>query len=551
MRTITNRLLLLLAMYLGGCTPLQAAIKVPSLFSDHMLLQQQTSAPVWGWAEAGELVTATGSWGSRATATTQADGTWKLFLKTPSHGGPYTLSIEGTNRITIKDVLIGEVWLCAGQSNLGWRLSATFNGKEAAAAANAPALRIFRSDRQHSKTPLPDVTAEWKLSSPESAATCSAVSYYFAQKLYEELKLPVGIIVQPFAGTPIEGWMPRAIQLGDPRTRASVQSMDEESAAYDLATANKQLARAMERWKNGERRGKPTLRRPQNEGHQYPGNIFNGLIHPIRPYAIRGAIWYQGERNSKDLAQAANYQGQLTELIRYYRESWHELSDGNVSRQFPFYFVQLPCWHPRQKDPVEADAAWAVNREMMRLVSRSVANTGMAVSIDTGDEVLLHPLDKKPIGLRLAYQALKGTYQRDFVANGPVYESAEVDGNRIILRFHSPGTDLVPGRDGPLDAFAIAGADRRFHWAKATIMGNTVVVSAAAVPQPKAVRYAWAMNPSQRNLLYNQQGIPASPFRTDSWPLFDPATYMPQPQLKPATPKGYKAIPLTRPATTQ
>ena len=532
-------------------SPSPADVKLPNLFSDHMLLQQSTAAPIWGWAEPGEAVRVAATWGKDARTKTDQDGRWKVFLPTPAHGGPYQIKISGRNERTLDDVMIGEVWLCAGQSNLGWRLSATYHGKEDGATANHPNLRIFRSERQHSPTPLDDCKATWTPCTPESAATCSAVSFYFARKVHSELKVPVGIIVQPYAGTPIEGWMPKEIQLDDTRTRSLLESMDGESANYDPALAEAQLARAMERWKNGERRGKPVLRQPSNTGHQYPGNIFHGMIHPIRPYAIRGAIWYQGERNAKDLAQAQNYQRQLTLLIDYYRRSWHHLSKGAVARDFPFYFVQLPSWHPPQSSPVEDDAAWAVSREMMRRVGRTVPNTGMAVSIDTGDPVLLHPLDKRPIGLRLAYLALGKTYDKPFVATGPAYESIRRRGSQLIVTFHPLPSGLVAARPGPLDSFAIAGTDRRFAWADATIEKNTVVLSAAGISEPVAVRYAWAMNPSRRILLYNREGLPASPFRSDSWPLFDSSNYAPAPQAKPKSPDNYRPTPLVRPPVRQ
>ena len=547
---------------LVGCVAALAAtasaeVRLPAIVGDNMVLQQRMGAPLWGWADPGETVTVAGSWGKKASAAADDKGKWKLCLPTPAHGGPHTVTITGKNEIIVKNVMIGEVWLCAGQSNMGWRLLFTSEGKEDSAAATYPNLRIFRSERCHSPTPKEDRVATWTPCTPETAATCSAVSFYFAEKLHRELKVPVGIVLQPYAGTPIEGWMPKEIQMKDPRTRKIIEETDAE--VYDPAAAKKQLERALESWKQGKRKGKPKLRTPGNWGHQYPGNIFNGMIYPVRPYGIRGAIWYQGERNAKDVAQAANYVNQLSLLIAYYRLSWHEMSEGNVAIDFPFYFVQLPSWLPPQTDPVEPDAAWAVSREMMRLVARSVPNTGVAVSIDTGDDVLLHPKDKKPIGLRLAYLALKKTYDKDFVEYGPFYKSSRVEGDKIVLTFDSVGSGLMTGKKGPLDSFAIAGKDRKFVWADAVIhpstgsgqVANTVVVSAKGLSAPVAVRYAWAMNPSHRNLLYNKEGIPASPFRTDDWPLFDADTYVPKAQPKPKKPANYNPIPLKRPPMTQ
>lgn len=530
---------------------IQADVSMPAIFDDNMILQQKTGAPIWGWAESGEKVTVSGSWGEQASTAAGSDGAWKVFLRTPSYGGPYQVTVEGRNRIAFTNVLVGEVWLCAGQSNMGWRLTATIGGQEEAKTADYPGIRIFRSERSHSHEPQTDVKAEWKVCNPESAGTCSAVTFYFAKKLHQELGIPIGVVLQPYAGTPIEGWTPRDIQMEDPRTLADIEEMDAESAKYDLVAAQKQLERATQLWKDGKRRGEPKLRTPSNWGHQYPGNIFNGMIHPVRPYGIRGAIWYQGERNAKDVAQAANYVNQLPMMINYYRSSWHELSGGNVSDDFPFYFVQLPAWLPEQTEPVEPHAAWAVNRESMRLVANTVPNTGTAVAIDTGDAVLLHPQDKKPIGIRMAYLALKGTYDQDFVDSGPRYVSHKVKGNKMILQFDSVGSGLRSSREGELDSFAIAGDDQVFVWANAKIVGETIVVSGKGISEPKAVRYAWADNPSRRNLLYNEEGIPASPFRTDDWPLFDPENYVPVEQIKPDKPDGYVQVEVDRPEMTQ
>ena len=538
---------------IGMCLAASADVRLPRIFGDNMILQQKTSNAIWGFAEPGEKVVVKASWGSEAsTVADKRGGGWKVLLKTPEDGPGHNLTVRGRNLLRIRNVAIGEVWLCAGQSNMGWRLSAVFEGSEDAASANFPNFRIFRSERKHSHEPQEDCVAKWTPCAPDSAAVCSAVSFYFARKLHQELGIPVGIVLQPYAGTPIEGWMPKEIQMNDPRTRANVEEEDKKSTAYDPALARKQLERATQKWKQGKRKRKPVLRTPRNWGHQYPGNIFNGMIHPILPYGIRGAIWYQGERNSKDVPQALNYRKQLALLINYYRSSWHELSGGNVAKDFPFYFTQLPSWHSAQEKPVEGlEASWTVNREMMRLVDSEVANTGMVVSIDTGDAIALHPKNKKPIGIRHAYLALKLTYEKNIAAYGPRFKEQSLQGNRIVLEFDSFGKGLMAAKPGNLNSFAIAGKDRKWHWAASDIKGSTVVVSSAMVPNPMAVRYAWAMNPSQRNLLYNREGIPASPFRTDNWPLFDPDMDQVVTVNKPQKPEGYKPKDWTRPKMTQ
>ena len=522
--------------------PVKTGLRLPSLFGDHMILQQNMKNTIWGWADPKEQITVTASWGASASAQANADGGWKVLLDTPAFGTGHSLKITGSKTIEIKDVAIGEVWLCAGQSNMGW---STGNSAEAELEANVnlPNYRIFKSGREHWHEPLKekrDLMGQWKTCNPESAAETSVVAYNFGKKLHLALNVPVGIIQEAYAGTPIEGWMPWEVQQDIAQSKEQKAEMDKSAkrqldgkgesrekslAAFnqEMTDYNKQVA-AGETMKSKNRELKPPyIKKPADLGNQYPANIFNAMIYPIRPYGIKGAIWYQGERNSKTVPQAVAYGEQLKRLISYYRSSWHELSGGNVAKDFPFFFTQLPSWEPPQTQPVEGvEATWSVNREAMRLVSIEMPHTGMAVGIDCGDPVALHPQNKKPIGIRHAYLALKEVYGKDIVASGPRYLNQKIEGNKIVLNFDSTGSGMMPAKPGKLDAFAIAGADKKWHWADAEIAGNKVIVSSKDVPTPVAVRYAWAMNPSQRNLLYNKEGIPASPFRTDSWPLFDP-----------------------------
>ncbi len=514
------------------------SLRLPRLFCDHMVLQQQSRNTFWGWAKPGEKISVTSSWGAKVSTDTDETGRWKLFLPTPHAGTEHTLTIKSrTDALQINHVAIGEVWLCAGQSNMGWSMGNSFES-ERETDVDLPNFRIFKSAREHWHEPLEmqrDRLSHWKPCNPDSASETSAVSYYFGKKLHQELGVPVGIIQQAYAGTPIEGWMPWEIQQDDARTVSYKADLDARAGRVGsrdqaLADFRRELTEysssidAGQTMKNSVKPlSPPIITKPANLGHQYPGHQFNAMICPLRPYGIRGVIWYQGERNSKDAAQAAHYRSQLARLIRYYRSTWHELSGGNVPADFPFQFTQLPSWTPVQTKPVEGvEAPWAVNREMMRLVTHDVRNTAMAVSIDTGDAVALHPKNKKPIGIRHAYLALKQTYGKDFVESGPRYRQQTIQRNRIVLQFDSVGSGLMPARRGNLDAFAISGKDRVWHWADAAIKGNTIIVSSADVNDPVAVRYAWGMNPSQRNLLYNREGLPASPFRTDDWPLFDP-----------------------------
>ena len=536
-----------------------ADVRLPSLFSNQMVLQQNTNNAVWGFADPGENISITPSWGNPVKTTANTVGQWRVFLKTPSHGTGHSLVIRGKNTLSLTDVAIGEVWLCAGQSNMGWALGNCFDAEQETKRANAPNLRIFKSSREHWHEPLNesrDQLSKWVACTPETAAMTSAVSYHFGKTLQETLGIPVGIIVQAYAGTPIEGWMPAEIQRDDQRTQMHIAQLDRNSRRFDrndaLKTYKQELLAYQQKINAGETMKNqwkqlqpPFITKPANLGHQYPGHIFNAMIHPIRPYGIRGAIWYQGERNSKNVPQAAHYREQIKKLISYYRSSWHELSDGNVADDFPFILTQLPSWNPPQTTPVEGlEAPWAVNREAMRLASQELPNVGLVVSVDTGDAVLLHPKNKRPIGIRHARYALANVYAIDVIGSGPQFTNQRIDGSRIILNFDSPGSGLVTANDlnqigdSKLNSFAIAGDDGQWQWADATIDGDQVVVSSSEVKLPVAVRYAWAMNPSQRNLLYNREGLPASPFRTDDWPLFDPEDEVIE-VIKPQAPEGY------------
>lgn len=536
------------------CASLDAQIRVTSLFGDHMILQQNSTNAIWGFGAPGEKVTLSSSWGEKVSTTTDPNGKWIAFLATPSYGTGFSIDIQGDNKIQLRDVAIGEVWLCAGQSNMGWAVGNTVSGEEDAKKANHPNLRIYRSAREHWHEPIDenrDRLAKWEKCTPEAALKTSAVSFYFAQKLHQSLDIPVGIIQRAFAGTPIEGWLPWDVQKNDPRAIAHKESMDsklkdgqiEEGIAKfekELAEYNR-LIDSGETMKNSVKAlSPPIITKPSVLGHQYPSHMYNAMIHPVMPYGIKGAIWYQGERNSKTAPQAIHYQHQMKLLIETYRNLWHQKSQGHSDKNFPFQFTQLPSWHAPQVKPVEGvEAVWSINRESMRLAQQNTPNAYMAVSIDTGSVSQLHPKNKKSIGLRHAYLALANTYEKDFVGSGPIFKSHRVVGNKIELSFDSIGSGLTPAKNSPLDTFAIAGEDRVWHWAKATIVDNKVLIESPKVSKPIAARYAWAMNPSQRNMLYNKEGIPASPFRTDDWPLYQPG----EEELVVAKPANDKSAP--------
>ncbi len=557
-KIFTKTYLFSLCISLGAWSNALADVHLPRFFSDNMILQQNQTNAIWGWADPGEKVVVHASWKATSSTVTDDEGRWKVFLKTPSHGTGHSLRVGGSNTTIITNVAIGEVWLCLGQSNMGWSVQNSFEA-DGESAVDLPNLRIFKSAREHWHKPLEenrDRLSVWKGCTPESAMETSAVAYFFGKKLHQELGIPVGIIQRAYAGTPIEGWLPWDEQKNDPQSKSQKKLLEDtalrmaqkrgETAEKAIANFESELASyntkidAGETMKNKFKQlTPPIITRPATLGHQFPENIFNAMVAPITPFGIRGIIWYQGERNSKNVPQALHYQHQLETLVSFYRRKWHQKSEGHMPKDFPFQVTQLPSWHAPQSAPSEGiESPWVVNRESMRLATKNLPNTHMAVSIDTGDAIELHPKNKKPIGIRHAIIALKNTYRKYPVGEGPRYNDHKLEKGKILIEFDSVGSGLKPARPEPLSGFAIAGSDRQWHWADAKIAGNTVIVSSPEISEPIAVRYAWAMNPSQRNLLYNQEGFPASPFRTDNWQLYDPEADIVE-VTKPEKPSGY------------
>ena len=519
-----------------------AEVHLPRFFSDNMILQQDQVNTIWGWAQKDEEIVVKASWGDSASTLANSDGQWHVYLNTPTHGTGHSIQINGSNVISIRNIAIGEVWLCLGQSNMGWSVQNSFEA-DGESTVDLPNFRIFKSAREHWHKPLEenrDRLCCWKACTPEAAMETSAVSYYFGKKLHQDLGIPVGIIQRAYAGTPIEGWLPWKQQQHDRRSKALKKLLEDtalrlaekrgETASKAIAAFESELATYNTKVDTGETMknkfkplSPPIITRPATLGHQFPSNIFNAMVEPIAPYGIRGIIWYQGERNSKNVPQAMHYQQQIKTLIHFYRRHWNQRSEGHMPENFPFQITQLPSWHAPQSEPVEGlESPWVVTREAMRLARENIPNTFMAVSIDTGDAVELHPKNKKPIGIRHALIALQNTYGKNVIGEGPRYQSHTAHDGTVLVEFASIGSGLRAARSTGLNTFAIAGSDRVWHWANAQIKGNKVIVSSPEVIDPVAVRYAWGMNPSQRNLLYNVEGLPASPFRTDGWELVDP-----------------------------
>ncbi len=635
-------------------------MRLAGMFTDHMVLQRDRAILVWGWAVAGERV-AVELAGSTAEATTDADGRWSVQLPAMPAGGPHTLTARGSDTLILHDVLVGEVWLCSGQSNMEWPLSLSSDGATESAEANYPEIRMLTVPRQFSLTPVADVVARWGRCTPHEAAQFSGVGYYFGREIYRALGVPVGLISSSWGGTVAQAWTSGEGLVGDPalgryveelRQNAELMRGGQAHARYEEERAkflmqlpqdagNRGLAEGWahadcddttwgtmelpEYWLraghptngvfwfrltvdipsewvghelqlslgavdksddtyfNGERVGGLTwvekeeswctprtygvpasgvragrnviavrvlsnytggglvgpagamdlrpkglagakaislagawryrieqdfgmVREPAHTSlpqHQnLPSVLFNGMIAPIVPYGLRGAIWYQGESNAAD---AAGYRVLFPAMIRDWRRHWG-------MEDLAFHFVQLANYVSKGSTAEYEDTDWARIRES-QAAARELPHTGMAVAIDIGDPQDIHPRNKRDVGLRLALSALATTYGQAVEYRGPTYRSLRVDGSALRIAFdHADGLTV---RTGPLRSFAVAGADRVFHVATGRVEGGDVVVSSPAVAKPVAARYGWGDSPPCT--LYNGAHLPAEPFRTDDW----------------------------------
>ncbi len=489
-----------------------AEVRLPALFSDHMVVQQQMPVPVWGWASPGEKVTV--SLGDQTADTTaDKDGRWSVKLGALEAGGPLCLVVRGENTLQIDDVLIGEVWLCSGQSNMAMTVSRAANFEQERAAANLRKIRMFTVERRTAETPQDDCKGFWKVCSPETVGSFSATAFFFGRTLYQELGVPVGLINSSWGGTPIQAWTCAKLQRSIAELRPLVESWDKRIATYDPEAARQRYEKALAAWKEKARQARAAGRRPPRKPRppvdpktapHRPGSLYCGMIVPLAPYAIRGATWYQGEANAG--SGAALYGLQLKTMIGNWRSLWGQ-------GDFPFLWVQLPNFHALQQQPVQT-TGWVIVREQMAK-TLCVPNTGMAITIDIGEAGDIHPKNKQDVGKRLALWALGTTYGKDLVYSGPLFRSAEKKDGKIIVRFDHVGKTLVV-RGEKLKGFAIAGPDRKFVFAEAEIVApDCVAVWSREVPNPVAVRYAWADNPDCN--LINTAGLPAGQFRTDDW----------------------------------
>lgn len=621
-----------------------ANVTLPKLISDNMVLQREKPIRIWGWASAGEKVTVLFK-SQNVSTKAGKDGKWAVTLTAEPAGGPYTLSIKGKNIITLNNILLGEVWVCSGQSNMEWPLRASNNAEAEMKSANYPEIRHFAVQKSVASQPQDDVLGgEWKITTPETAGDFTAVGYFFAREVYEKTKVPIGLIHTSWGGTHSETWTSRAAfsqheEFKDMISKMPMLDLDElsrtkneiikkrladlhvslpvgtEAAGWKESTyADSSWPRMTlpQSWENvlgdldgviwfrtsvtigTEDAGKPalielgtiddndetfingvkvggieawnakrsyaipasvlkegnnviavkvedtggggglygeakdlrlviasgksiSLARDWNyqveklftsasiNPNSYPTLLFNAMLNPLVNFGIRGALWYQGESNA---GRAYQYRKAFPLMIQDWRNHFNQ---GN----FPFYFVQLASFNA-DHGTSENGSSWAELREAQTL-TLALDNTGMAVTTDIGEATDIHPRNKQDVGKRLAALALNRVYQQTMVDSGPTFQSFKTEGNKIRISFANTGTGLiVKDKYGYLKGFEVAGTDQKFFYAKAWLEGNDVVVSCDAVPQPTAVRFAWADNPEDANL-FNREGFPAVPFRTDSW----------------------------------
>jgi sialate O-acetylesterase len=510
----------LLSILLFTPSLLIAELKVPHFFSNHMILQRERAAAIWGKADAGAVVTISFK-GKSATTKAAADGKWRAHIETgkaDAKGAALTIS-AGADSIEIQDVLVGEVWFASGQSNMFYTMNRSPDYAGLIAESNHPALRMFNAPLVTAEENQEDIEGSWKSATPETVADYSAVAFFFARKLHLELGVPIGVIKSAWGGKPVETFTSRDALNTLPGTKALVEAMLKDESSFDQAKADTAYAAKLEQWKDtmAAAKGKADVNRKRlpkkpdlpkrpllTEGR--PGVLYAAMIHPFVGYTMRGAIWYQGEGNAKP--GAVPYDQTLPLMINDWRKRWND--------EFSFYYVQLASYHAPSTEPGTPDS-WALTQDRMRLVLGTTPRTGMAITNDVGEANDIHPKNKKDPGERLARWALAKDYGQPLIFSGPLFKSSEVKNGAIRVTFNQVGQGLKSRDGGPVKRFEIAGADKKWKWADAKIDGKDgVIVNSAEVQRPVAVRYAWAANPEGANLV-NSDNLPTSIFRTDDW----------------------------------
>lgn len=510
----------------------QAQLSTAQIFSNHMVLQRGIPTPVWGWSSPSTEVTVTFAGQTKKAAAT-ATGRWEVKLDVlPANATGQTMTITGKagEAIVLNDILIGDVWICSGQSNMEWEVRQSLDAPREIAQANQPLIRLFDVlGHDIADTPAEKLVQQsrWEICTPQTVQRFSGVGYFFGRELQQQSGVPIGLLGTNWGGTRIEPWTPPVGFRSQPELAALSKAVDSQILTTESGKANwLKYAQDIEAWgaelKSGIAAGTALPAKPLSpgpRGHNEPAAIYNAMVAPIVGYGVRGAIWYQGESNS---GEGLAYLPKLKALVEGWRTVWNQPAD------FPFYFyvVKLAQFTQPNDNPAGGDGFASIRIAQDRI--QELPHTGVASTIDIGDATDIHPKNKQDVGKRLAHLALRDVYgKNEIVVSGPTFKSLEVKGNKAVLSFNHHGGGLMIGKkeglqptaatpQAPLRRFAISGADNIWHWAEAVIVDDTVEVSAAGVPAPTAVRYAYTGNPEGANL-YNKAGLPAMPFATDVW----------------------------------
>lgn len=495
--------------FLAACQ-LPAAVSVTNLFGDHMVLQRGGPVAVFGRAEAGEGVTVSIA-GQTVGTVANAAGDWKVSLPAMEAGGPHQLVITASNELVFEDVLVGEVWIASGQSNMQWPVKRSLNADlEELAAVRNPAIRYLPVKNMGSQEPQREIPGEWTLTNPETMQDFSAVAYAFAETLHEVLGVPVGIIENAWGGSSAEAWVPRPVIAADPVLRPYHEHWLEIEDGYDYEAELEQWKADLAAWEaekakatpGDEIPGRPRKPREKMYTQHRPGNLWNARVLPVAPYTVRGVIWYQGEANA---GRAMEYRTLFPTLIREWRGLWET--------GFPFYWVQLADF--RQEAVIGQDDPWPVLREAQTLTLETVPNTGQAVIIDLGEGRDIHPRHKEEVGRRLARWALNRDYgYADLVCRSPEFDSFRQDGDQLVVNFNYTGSGLRAFDTATVHGFVINTGTGGWQPVEGTVQsGDTVVLDLPDETPVLDIRYAWANNPVCN--LFSIEGLPATPFRSD------------------------------------
>jgi sialate O-acetylesterase len=487
---------------------LHAEVKPNPIFSDGAVLQRGQPVPVWGSARDGEKVTV--AFENQTLSTTATNGKWSVKLKPLNEGGPFTMTITGDNVVTVNDLLVGDVWLCSGQSNMHFQMKSVENAPQEIAALNYPRVRFFNVKHQFAQDRSIDTVGAWMPVTPATGAACSAVACYFGTALHRQHGIPVGLVISAVGGTRIESWMRAETLAATGESAALVKKWSDispeefkrigaEYSAFQHQRDHVHPDSVREAKAQGQPAPPPPVQ-PKIRCHDCPSALHNAMIAPLQPFAIRGAIWYQGESNA---GQPGPYQKLLPAMIGDWREVW--------GKELPFLFVQIA---PHRSISPSF-------REAQHLIWQNTPRTAMVVTTDVGNAENIHPTRKRPVGERLALAARALSYGESLEYSGPIFKGMKVEGAHAVISFSHTGSGLVAKGD-ELKGFTIAGDDNKFIPARAKIDGSTVVLSSEKITKPAAARYAWATDPDGN--LFNQEGLPAAPFRSDGPTALFPAS---------------------------